>query len=215
MNDLIVQNVESLAISPLRIALDLFLVFIISRIVVWHYEKYSLSNSFSNSKNAFTIVGLSTVLIISVVKSSLALSLGLVGALSIVRFRTPIKDPEELGYLFFIIASGLAAGAEQEIALIVSTPIILFCLYLISLKKNNVGNSGMIYLEVEKNDYEKILEKLNSSNLEFNLSRFVKDNDIYSLDLKFDKLNIEKLNNVLKTLEDAGVNNVSFINNED
>ena len=73
----------------------------------------------------------------------------------------------------------------------------------------------MIYLEVEKNDYENILEKLNSSDLEFNLSRFVKDNDIYSLDLKFDKLNIEKLNNVLKTLEDTGVNNVSFINNED
>ena len=214
MNDLIVQNVESLAIYPLRIALYLFLVFIISRVVVWHYEKYSLSNSFSNSKNAFTIVGLSTVLRITVVKSSLALSLGLVGALSIVHSEHRLR-PEELGYLFFIIASGLAAGAEQEIALIVATPIILFCLYLISLKKNNIGTSGMIYLEVEKNDYENILEKLNNSNLEFNLSRFVKDSYVYSLDLKFDKLNIEKLNNVLKTLEDAGVNNVSFINNED
>ena len=215
MNDLIVQNVESLAISPLRIALDLFLVFIISRIVVWHYEKYSLSNSFSNSKNAFTIVGLSTVLIISVVKSSLALSLGLVGALSIVRFRTPIKDPEELGYLFFIIASGLAAGAEQEVALIVSTPLILFCLYLVSLNKNKIGSTGIIYLEINQEDYLDVLEHLENSNLVFSLSRFIKDKDIYSLDLKLDKMNIDELNKVINILEKSGVQNISFVTNED
>ena len=49
------------------------------------------------------------------VKSSLALSLGLVGALSIVRFRAAIKDPEELVYLFLCIAIGLALGAEQPL----------------------------------------------------------------------------------------------------
>jgi len=51
-------------------------------------------------------------LVITVVKSSLALSLGLVGALSIVRFRTPIKEPEELGYIFLTIAIGLGFGAN-------------------------------------------------------------------------------------------------------
>ncbi|MHC5004997.1 MAG: DUF4956 domain-containing protein, partial [Planctomycetota bacterium] len=55
-----------------------------------------------------------TVLIIFVVKSSLALSLGLVGALSIVRFRAAIKEPEELVFLFFCIAIGLALGAEYS-----------------------------------------------------------------------------------------------------
>ena len=53
------------------------------------------------------------VLIITIVKSSLALSLGLVGALSIVRFRTPVKEPEELTYLFLAIAAGLGLGAGQ------------------------------------------------------------------------------------------------------
>ena len=64
-------------------------------------------------KRSFTLVGKTNIgsvlpilsgvvfLVIMVVKSSLALSLGLVGALSIVRFRTPIKEPEELVYLFF------------------------------------------------------------------------------------------------------------------
>jgi len=61
----------------------------------------------------------SMILIISIIKSSIALSLGLVGALSIVRFRTPIKEPEELLYLFVAIAIGLGLGANQVVATIV------------------------------------------------------------------------------------------------
>ena len=64
-------------------------------------------------------------MIITVVKSSLALSLGLVGALSIVRFRTPIKEPEELAYLFIAIAMGLGLGADQRVPTLVAGPIIL------------------------------------------------------------------------------------------
>jgi len=56
----------------------------------------------------------------------LALSLGLVGALSIVRFRTPIKEPEELAYLFIAIAMGLGLGADQRIPTLVAGPLILF-----------------------------------------------------------------------------------------
>ncbi|MBT3511191.1 MAG: DUF4956 domain-containing protein [Nitrospina sp.] len=68
---------------------------------------------------------LTTILIITVVKSSLALSLGLVGALSIVRFRTPIKEPEELAYLFIAIAMGLGLGADQLVPTLVAGPLIL------------------------------------------------------------------------------------------
>ena len=60
----------------------------------------------------FPLLTVAVILVIFVVKSSLALSLGLVGALSIVRFRAAIKEPEELIYLFFCIAMGLALGAE-------------------------------------------------------------------------------------------------------
>ena len=78
------------------------------------YIKFSnsLSNKYDFSKN-FIVLGLATTLIITIVKSSLALSLGLVGALSIVRFRAAIKEPEELVYLFLIIATGLGCGAGQ------------------------------------------------------------------------------------------------------
>ena len=72
---------------------------ILSLLIQFVYIKFSstLSDKFEFSKN-FVILGLATTLIITIVKSSLALSLGLVGALSIVRFRAAIKEPEELVY---------------------------------------------------------------------------------------------------------------------
>jgi hypothetical protein len=79
----------------------------------------SLSNRKSFSKN-FIVLAITTMFIISVVKSSLALSLGLVGALSIVRFRSAIKEPEELTYLFLTIAIGLGCGAGLAILTIVA-----------------------------------------------------------------------------------------------
>jgi hypothetical protein len=85
-------------------------------------------------------------LVIMVVKSSLALSLGLVGALSIVRFRTPIKEPEELVYLFLSIGIGLGMGAGQPL---LTTSIVLlilvFVYFFLSNKKiNNVIEYNLI-----------------------------------------------------------------------
>ena len=78
------------------------------------YRRYTSSlNGFSNIGPVLPILAITVFLVISVVKSSLALSLGLVGALSIVRFRTPVKEPEELVFLFVAIAIGLGFGASQ------------------------------------------------------------------------------------------------------
>ena len=67
----------------------------------------------------FLILIPTMILIITVIKTSIALSLGLVGALSIVRFRTPIKEPEELAYIFVAIAIGLGLGANQVLATVI------------------------------------------------------------------------------------------------
>ena len=95
------------------------------------YTKYgnSLSNRNSFRKN-FVILAVTTMIIITIVKSSLALSLGLVGALSIVRFRAAIKEPEELTYLFLNIAIGLGLGANQKIPTIIG--FLFVVIYLIS-----------------------------------------------------------------------------------
>ena len=96
---------------------------------------------------------LAIVLIISIVKSSLALSLGLVGALSIVRFRTPIKDPEELVYLFLAIAVGLGLGANQTLATCIAFAFIFGIMTLRSWRRFDPKQQAL-YLEVELSDAE-------------------------------------------------------------
>ena len=91
----------------------------------------SSSNSSSGGRqliSTLTPLSLCVCLIITVVKGSLALSLGLVGALSIVRFRTPIKDPEDLLYLFLSIVAGLGFGSGQ--VLYTSIGILAICIFL-------------------------------------------------------------------------------------
>ena len=101
---------------------NLLLATVLSLLVGFVYVRYgtALSNRRAFGRN-FLLVAVTTMFIISVVKSSLALSLGLVGALSIVRFRTAVKDPEELAFILIAIAIGLGLGADQRAISIVAT----------------------------------------------------------------------------------------------
>jgi len=105
----------------------------LSGCIYLHFRKFG---STSSSQEGFAVilpfVGLTTFLVISVVKSSLALSLGLVGALSIVRFRTPIKDPEELAYIFLAISTGIGLAANQ---ITLTTLIVILILVLMAVFK--------------------------------------------------------------------------------
>ena len=79
----------------------------------------SLSNRRKFASN-FMLMTITTTFIILVVRSSVALSLGLVGALSIVRFRTAVKEPEELAYLFFAIGIGIGLGDNQRLITLIA-----------------------------------------------------------------------------------------------
>ena len=107
--------------QAIQISLPLFVAnLLLSALLAWIlgrvYVKFgtTLSNREQFGRN-FLLVTTTTMLIITIVKSSLALSLGLVGALSIIRFRAAIKEPEELSYLFLAISVGLGFGAEQTV----------------------------------------------------------------------------------------------------
>ncbi len=114
--------------------LCMILTFILSRIYILFGN--SLSNRRIFARN-FILISLTTMLVITIVKSSLALSLGLVGALSIVRFRTAIKEPEELAYLFLAIAVGLGFGANQREVTLVGFAIMSVIIWLNSLSRRS------------------------------------------------------------------------------
>jgi len=97
-------------------------------------------------------------LVILVVKSSLALSLGLVGALSIVRFRTPIKEPEELVYLFLAIAIGLGYAAGQTLLTsVIFLSILVISYFWLSNQNNKVIEYNLV---ISWGDKELTFEKM-------------------------------------------------------
>lgn len=120
---------KSLQVAPLSLSallINLVAAAAVSAVLGLHYRHFgSTLAGRSHFSRIFVFVALATTLIISIVKSSLALSLGLVGALSIVRFRTPVKEPEELAYLFLAIAVGLGFGADFRIETTLGTAVIL------------------------------------------------------------------------------------------
>ncbi|MFZ1495418.1 MAG: DUF4956 domain-containing protein, partial [Saprospiraceae bacterium] len=101
----------------------------------------------------FLPLALGTLLIIMIVKSSIALSLGLVGALSIVRFRAAIKDPEELTFLFICIGLGLAGGANQPVLAIIAFIFIVGLLYIFNrvFAKNDKLPENLMYFHIKAN----------------------------------------------------------------
>ena len=84
------------------------------------------------------------MLVITIVKSSLALSLGLIGALSIVRFRAAIKEPEELAFLFLAIAIGLGFGADQKIVTTLSVLFITLVLVIRRYVRKGPGEASQL-----------------------------------------------------------------------
>lgn len=126
-------------INPLSFVIDLIVCTLLSLGVASFYIRYgnAVSNRARFAAN-FVPLALTTMSIMIIVKPSVALSLGLVGALSIVRFRAAIKDPEELTYLFLTIAIGLATGADQPLIAIIVVLFILLFLYL----SKQIANDG-------------------------------------------------------------------------
>ena len=157
---------ENVEINLTNFGINLIIVVILSFLIKIIYNKYSLSLSNKDyfSKN-FVILGVTTCLVITIVKSSLALSLGLVGALSIVRFRAAIKEPEELVYLFLIIATGLGVGANQvkiTILGVLVALIIIIILSFFSQKKIQNIDSNILQLSfiLNRNITDEIFAKI-------------------------------------------------------
>lgn len=159
------QNVE---IQIGDFLISLVLAAVLSYLISIIYIKYgeSLSNRRAFARN-FVLLALTTTLIITIVKSSLALSLGLVGALSIVRFRAAIKEPEELAYLFLTISVGLGMGANQILITVSATILILIIIILrgIFQKKSIHQNMNLIISakKTKKITLDKIVSTLSST----------------------------------------------------
>ena len=161
--------------------LSLFVLIVLTLFIQYTYNRYA--TTVSNHKafsNLFLLFSISTFLIISVIKVSLILSLGLVGALSIVRFRAAIKEPEQIVFLFLLIAISISIGANQlVIACVIS--FIGFCISHINAKSENDLLNNCDYLKIvfsSKLDdamQEKLFELIEKNKNVKNILRYIDD----------------------------------------
>jgi hypothetical protein len=158
--------------------LNLFLTILLTVATSFLYARYgdSLSNRKSFGNN-YPLIGIATFLIISIIKSSLALSLGLVGALSIVRFRSAIKEPEELAYIFFTIAIALGLGANQIYVTIIG--FVVFAAFIIVKKtKSKKRRYDLVkFIIIESKEDVDIITGILKPNVENLLLKRLETND--------------------------------------
>jgi len=192
-------------------------------ILIYVYRKFSLSvYKRKNFEQNFIIVAPVITMLIFIVKSNLALSLGLVGALSIIRYRTAIKDPEEIAYLFICVAIGVGTGASFNLYTIIAI-LILMLVIIFNFKRNKDRTLEKSYLiEVRAGDIKEKLDQLvqfmnTNSN---NLIRRLHIDDSKNYQLVFEIINFNNNMNVAsmideikKIIENANID-ITSLNND-
>ena len=136
------QNaVKILATLLLAIALGAFIYFV--------YQRFFTGVVYSRSF-AMTLIGMSilTAMVTLAISTNVVISLGMVGALSIVRYRTAVKDPMDLLYLFWAITTGITVGAGMYILAIV-TAVVIFAMLLIFSRMQHQGKVFILIIHYQ------------------------------------------------------------------
>ena len=152
------ESVTGFSLSEVLLAM-LFAV-IVGLFIFWVYKK-TFTGILYSSGFALTLIGLTlvTTLVIIAVTSNVVLSLGMVGALSIVRFRTAIKEPMEIVFLFWSIAVGIVIGAGM-IPLAVLGSVIIGIMLIVFANRKNVENAYILVLNCENEEAENTAAEL-------------------------------------------------------
>jgi hypothetical protein len=175
LQSLTTRQTDTLQLTTIAINLALSALFAVILGQAYVHWGMSLSNRRALAAN-FVLLTVTTTFIILVVRSSVALSLGLVGALSIVRFRAAIKEPEELAYLFFAIGLGIGLGDNQRLLTLLA---LLVGLIIIGLGRvfRGHGSNVNLHLIVSSGgespiDLDLVLDTLKGVTSKLRLQRF-------------------------------------------
>ncbi|MDD7641410.1 MAG: DUF4956 domain-containing protein [bacterium] len=146
------ENVTS--VSVLDMTLTLLLAFALGLFIYFVYKK-TFSGVMYSSSFGVTLIALTmiTALVILAVTSNVVLSLGMVGALSIVRFRTAIKEPLDIAFLFWSIAVGIVLAAGL-IPLAVFGSAVIGIVLIVFVNKKSYTNPYIVVLQCEDHDSE-------------------------------------------------------------
>lgn len=153
------------SVSYIEILIGLTCSFAIGMFIYWTYKKCFRGVVYSYNYNvSFVLMTMITTVIIMTISTNIVLSLGMVGALSIVRFRTAIKDPLDIVYMFWAISAGISIGAGMYPLAILGS--LAFCATLMWLSKKKIRGETYIlvvhHTAEATDDLRKSFTKLNT-----------------------------------------------------
>ncbi|MBN1976360.1 MAG: DUF4956 domain-containing protein [Anaerolineae bacterium] len=174
MDEFFASQASNLELATFVINLALAVVCSCVLSLVYIHWGASLTNRRKFAAN-FYLLTITTTFIILVVRSSIALSLGLVGALSIVRFRTAVKEAEELAYLFFAIGLGIGLGDNQRLITLVALAVGILIVGLLRLFRRSQADVNLHLTVVSHNpgkiELDQVMEALRPHTAKLKLLR--------------------------------------------
>ena len=145
-----------------NVLISLGIAFVLGMVIYFIYKKTYRGVLYSHSFNlSLVMLSMVTTLVIMCISSAPALSLGMVGALSIVRFRTAVKDPMDTVYMFWAIAVGITVGANFILFSIIGTLVIAVILLVLSFTSNQTGQNYLLVVHYDDRYAKEVTNAVN------------------------------------------------------
>ncbi len=178
------ENGQMADLSIASILMSLISAFLCSMIIYYVYRKYYRGIVYSSSFNILLVlVSIVTAFIVMTISSNILLSLGMVGALSIVRFRTAVKDPLDVGFLFFAISVGITSGAGLYILSFIAT-IFISLIYILLVQVKTFTKVYLLIVKFENSANEEVQKILKTLKGELKNKTTIKDTIELTLELR-------------------------------
>ena len=207
----------AIAIDPIIVVVNLVVAFVLSLLIALVYKNTHKGLSYSQSfLMTLIIAGVVICAVMMVIGSNIARAFGAFGAFSLIRFRTAIKDAKDMGYIFLVLAVGMAIGTNNYIIGFLTTTIVLLIITILtkinfgSIRKfNYILSFNLDTKQTQENAYKAVFEKyLKSSNI-LNI-KAIEQGHVLQLSFSIKFIAAKDLEEFTKTLD--GLTGISEVN---
>lgn len=193
------------------VILVLVIAFLVSLIIYITYKNTYTGVMYNPRFNVSLImITMVTTIVMVVIGSNISVSLGMVGALSIIRFRTAVKDPRDTAFIFWCVVSGLACGTQNYTIVIVGS--IFICLILFLFKKLATRDNKYVLIVKGASFQIKDVEKTIKQNLKYYncKGKYITQNNIELIyDIRFNKEMNDKI--IYELGKISGVSTINIV----
>ncbi|NLO09449.1 MAG: DUF4956 domain-containing protein [Clostridiales bacterium] len=202
-------NDASMDLNFTNVIMSLLAAYVCGMIIYFVYKHFYKGVLYSHNFNILLVlVSMITAFIVLTISSNIVLSLGMVGALSIVRFRTAVKDPLDVGFLFFAISIGITCGASLYLMSFVST-ILISLIYIFMVKVKTDSHVYLLIVKYEENAGEDVTKVLSDIKYALKNKTIYKNIIELTLEMKLKSNNTDFVSAISKI---EGVQSAALVN---